>query len=46
MYAIYICMPLRENSLTDQIFEFYGYRRKDVMSNNLDLLRKNIMFNT
>lgn len=40
MYVIYVCMHLRENSLTGQIFELYGYRGKDVMRNNLDLLRK------
>ena len=40
MYAIYVCMPLKENSLTGQIFELYGYRGKDVMRNNLDLLCK------
>lgn len=36
----YMFMPLRENSLTGQIFELYGYRCKDAMRNNLDLLRK------
>lgn len=40
MYAIYVCMPLRKNSLTGQIFELYSYRGKDVMRNNLNLLRK------